>query len=95
MKLRNVFKQSRFVKLFYQGNEIVNLSEKDFKNPVNSLNILIDKTVMEIFINEGEHYIVRKLNDAADQTNLNFESDSAQIDIKNLKAYMKSVWDGL
>ncbi|WP_158275330.1 glycoside hydrolase family 32 protein [Pedobacter sp. HMWF019] len=87
------FSRAQFLKLFYQGREIVNLMAKDFPKLENDIDILIDKTVMEVFINDGVHYIVRKLDQTANMTALRFQADDASMMIKNLKVHqMKSIW---
>jgi fructan beta-fructosidase len=47
--------------LRYGGEEILSLSAKDCMPGANHLEVLIDKTVAEIFLNSGDRYIVHQL----------------------------------
>ena len=79
--------------LRYQGNEILNLPSTDFHPGENEMEILIDKTVAEIFINKGEYYLVRQLPPARNDHSLEFDSERYGPFLNSLQVYeMKSIW---
>jgi fructan beta-fructosidase len=99
IKMVTETKSGQNVRLFYQGNELVNFTAKDLINEHNNIEILIDKTVAEIFINNGEQYIVKRLGAPLNNTGLSFNrDDNPQPEnqgpfLKKISVYqMKSVW---
>jgi fructan beta-fructosidase len=79
--------------LRYQGNEILNLSSSDLPEAENEIEVLIDKTVAEIFINKGERYLVRQLLPKRNDNSLEFDSGNYGPYLDNLKVYeIKSIW---
>jgi fructan beta-fructosidase len=79
--------------LRYQGNEILNLFSSDLPAGENEMEILIDKTVAEIFINKGERYIIRQLLPKRNDNSLEFDSGKYGPYLVNLKVYeMRSIW---
>ena len=78
----------------YQGNEILNLTSTDFPNGENQMEILIDKTVAEIFINNGERYIIRKLLPKRNDNSLEFDSEKYGPFLESLIVFrLKSIWN--
>jgi fructan beta-fructosidase len=78
------------LRLRYQGNALVDLSSYD----VTSLEILIDKTVAEIFLNDGQRYIVKQLEPATNNKGLEFDGTDYGASIHSLDVYeMQSVWN--
>ena len=81
--------------VLYQGNEILSLSDQNIKAGDNDLEILIDKTVVEVFINNGEHYIVNNLPAKKNETGFEFNTDDTSSIFKTLQVYeMSSMWGG-
>ncbi len=81
--------------LRYQGNEILNLAASDFPSGENEIEILIDKTVAEIFINKGEHYFTKRLQSKTNDNSFEFDSEKYGPSINSLEVYeMKSIWEG-
>ena len=79
--------------LRYQGNEILNLASSDLPEGENEIEILIDKTVAEIFINKGERYLIRQLLTKRNDNSLEFDSGNYGPYLDNLKVYeIKSIW---
>jgi fructan beta-fructosidase len=57
------------------------------------LEILIDKTVAEIFLNDGERYIVKQLEPATNNKGLEFDGADYGPSIGSLDVFeMQSVW---
>jgi fructan beta-fructosidase len=82
------------IKLCYQGTELVNLSSRDLPQGINSMDLLIDKSVAEIFINNGSKYIVRYIISEKPGDGLWFESDRYGPFINSLEIWtMRSIWN--
>ena len=81
--------------LRYQGNAILDLAATDLRPGENEIEILLDKTVAEIFINKGERYIVHQLPPKTNDNGLEFDGEKYGPAIRSLQVYeMKSIWDG-
>jgi len=81
------------ISLRYQGNEIVSLQAADLPPGENDMEILIDKTVAEIFLNGGDRYIVRQLLPGRNNKSLEFDSENYGPFLKAINAFeMKSIW---
>jgi len=79
--------------LRYQGNEIVSLQAADLPPGENDMEILIDKTVAEIFLNGGDRYIVRQLLPGRNNKSLEFDSENYGPFLKAINVFeMKSIW---
>jgi sucrose-6-phosphate hydrolase SacC (GH32 family) len=83
------------LRLRYQGNEILNLAAEELSPGNNMMEILIDKTTAEIFINKGKRYIIQNFNNVTSNDGLVFDSDKYGPGIINhLEVYeMKSIWN--
>ncbi len=82
------------IEMRLQGNEILNLTSSDFGTGENQMEILIDKTVAEIFINGGERYITRKLLPERNDNSLEFDSENYGTFLESLQVFtMKSIWN--
>lgn len=80
------------MRLRYQGGEILNLSAEELSQGENTMEILIDKTIAEIFINHGKRYIINNLKGVMNKEGLIF--DSHGLIINHLGVYeMKSIWN--
>jgi sucrose-6-phosphate hydrolase SacC (GH32 family) len=81
------------LKVYFQGCELINLSLNEVTKPENSMEILIDKSIVEIFINHGERYIVKKLSSEKKDEGLYFKSNKSGTFINRLEVFeMKSCW---
>ncbi len=81
------------LRLRYQGNELVELGSKEVRAGENQLDILLDKTVAEIFLNNGERYIVKQLQAGKNGKSLEFDGVEYGPAIRAMQVYeMKSIW---
>ncbi|MEH6680251.1 MAG: glycoside hydrolase family 32 protein [Sediminicola sp.] len=81
-------------RLRYNGNILINLERAEFSRGQNHIEILIDKTVSEIFINGGERYIVIKLPEDMDSSGLSFESEKYGPIFNELEVHeINSIWN--
>lgn len=79
--------------LRYQGVDLVTLHAADFSNSRGSLQLLIDRTVAEIFVNGGRRYIVRQL--PASDSHIGLEFEGAGSTINHIDIYeLQSIWRG-
>jgi fructan beta-fructosidase len=80
--------------LRYQGNALLDLAATDLRPGANEIEILLDKTVAEIFINKGQRYIIHQLPPPANNNSLEFDGEKYGPAIRSLQVYeMKSVWE--
>jgi sucrose-6-phosphate hydrolase SacC (GH32 family) len=80
--------------LRYQGNALLDLAASDLRTGANEIEILLDKTVAEIFINKGQRYIIHQLPPPANANGLEFDGEKYGPAIRSLQLYeMKSIWD--
>lgn len=81
-------------RLRYNGNEVINLGVNDLSSGENSIEILIDKTVAEVFLNQGQRYIVISLPPNLNLNGLEFYSEKCGPFFKELEVHkMKSMWE--
>lgn len=82
------------LRLRYQGNEILHIPADELSGPENKIEILIDKTVAEIFVNYGRRYIIKQLMPPVRPGDgMVFESFQYGPKINSLEVYeMKSIW---
>lgn len=82
------------LRLRYQGNELLELRDTGVQKGENQLEILIDRTVAEIFLNNGQRYIVRQLPNPRNAKSLEFDDAGYGPVIRSMKVYdMRSIWD--
>lgn len=94
VKMKFTIASGNTMSLRYGGNEIMSLSSQEFSPETNEIEILIDKTVAEIFVNKGEHYITKKLLPATNNNSLEFDSEKYVPSLNSLEVYeMKSIWN--
>ena len=94
MKLNFTLEKGNNLRLCYKGGEFLNLSPEDLQPGENTLELLIDKTVAEVFINQGMRYLVRSLNGSKNSDGLIFNSEKYGPFINRMEVYeMKSVWN--
>jgi fructan beta-fructosidase len=98
LHIKMVFGLSRgnVLRLRYQGNTLIELSSRDLVaggSSTESLEILIDKTVAEIFLNDGERYIVKQLEPATNNKGLEFDGTDYGASIHSMDVYeVQSIW---
>lgn len=96
VKIDFTLDKGKIFRLRYLGTEILNLSSDELPEGQNKLEILLDKTVAEIFLNNGARYIVKEVkdNNIKSKDILVFDSlDKYGPTLKNLEVYeMKSIW---
>jgi sucrose-6-phosphate hydrolase SacC (GH32 family) len=81
------------LRLRYQGNSLLDLAATDLRPGANEIEILLDKTVTEIFINKGERYIIHQLPPATNNNGLEFDGEKYGPAIQSFQVYeMNSVW---
>ena len=92
LKVNFILEKGNLFRLYYQGKELVSIPYGDLPQGENSMEILIDKTVAEIFVNHGDRYIVKQLS-SGNNDGLVFESDKYGLFFKSLEVgEMKSIW---
>jgi fructan beta-fructosidase len=96
IKMTFTLPHGHVLRLRYQGNTLLELSSRELVaggSSVESLEVLIDKTVAEIFLNDGERYIVKQLEPGSNSKGLEFDGTDYGASIRSLDVYeMRSVW---
>ncbi|MGQ8335178.1 glycoside hydrolase family 32 protein [Sunxiuqinia sp. A32] len=93
VRMKFTLDEGNTFRLYYQGNSLIELSSDELLSGENQLEILLDKTIAEIFLNSGERYITRQLPLARHADGLVFESFKYGPKISMLEIYeMKSIW---
>ena len=81
------------LRLRYEGNDILDLAPEEVRAGENELEILIDQTVVEVFLNGGERYIVHQLAPGRNGNGLEFDSEKYGPTLSGVSVYeLKSVW---
>jgi fructan beta-fructosidase len=94
VKIKFSLPEGNRLSLRYQGKTILDLSDSDVNKGINELEILIDKTVAEFFLNHGARYIVHQLVHPANNNSLEFDGYKYGPVINSLDLYeMKSIWE--
>lgn len=94
LQLTFTLPQGNRFNLRYQGNELINLLSTDLSLGENQMEILIDKTVAEIFINHGERYIIKNLEVKRNEQGLELDSENYGPVLHTLQVHeMKSIWN--
>lgn len=93
-KMKFTIDAGNTLSLRYKGNELVNIPGNELPVGSNEMELLIDKTSAEIFINNGTRYIVRNLLPARNDSGLEFSSELYGPAIQQMEVYeMKSIWN--
>jgi fructan beta-fructosidase len=80
--------------LQYQGTDLVTLRSGDFEGGHGSIEILIDKAVAEVFINEGRRYIIRELPASNDPAGLRVHTEGTAATLDRVDVYeLMSMWE--
>ena len=78
----------------YQGNVLATVPYGDLENGRGDVELLIDKSVAEIFVNLGARYMVKEIPVSAEVRGLECGLGSAASRIDRLELYeMKSMWE--
>ena len=94
VKMKFTIDPGNTLSLRFKGNELVNIPGTDLTTSSNEIELLIDKTSAEIFINNGAKYIVRNLLHARNENGLEFSSELYGPAIEQLEVYeLKSIWN--
>ncbi|MBA4167967.1 MAG: glycoside hydrolase family 32 protein [Chitinophagaceae bacterium] len=81
------------LQLMYQGNELLALHADKERGDTMSIEILVDKTVAEIFINDGQQYIIRQLKPKRNDRSFEFNTERYGPAIQKMQwSEMKSIW---
>ena len=81
------------LRLRFHGDEIIDLSALELTPSNHTLELLIDRTVAEAFIDRGNHYIIKNIRNLNNNDGLVFESFKYGPTINSLNVYeMKSIW---
>jgi sucrose-6-phosphate hydrolase SacC (GH32 family) len=77
----------------YNGNDLVTLTAHDLNGGRCSVEALIDKSVAEVFVNQGSRYIIRELSTSSLRQGLSLSVEGAAQRLDHLDVYeMKSMW---
>jgi fructan beta-fructosidase len=72
----------------------VTLHSADLPGGHGSVQLLVDKTVVELFVNDGRRYIVRELPASKSRTGLAFRLEGIGTTLDHLEIYdLKSIWE--
>ena len=78
----------------YEGKSLATIHASELENSPASVEILLDKGVAEIFVNNGARYIVRELPTATTPDSLELELKNSSATIDRLQIYpMQSIWN--
>jgi sucrose-6-phosphate hydrolase SacC (GH32 family) len=93
IKLQVTLSDSDELAIQYQGNTLVTISSADLDNGRGHVEVLIDKCVAEIFVNEGARYIVRQTAQTAAGKGVELSLGQKASMINHLEIYrMNSMW---
>ena len=88
--------QGSNLSLLYQGNPLLRILPDYLTTGENSIEILVDKTVAEIFINQGNRYILKTLVPKTNDKGFEVATDATAPLFKTLQVYeMQSIWPGV
>jgi len=92
VKLNFTLDENSGISLYYEGNELITLNYEDLPQGDNKIEILIDKTVAEIFVNDGEKYILKQLT-SDENAGLTFDTEKYNPLLNKIEVIeMKSIW---
>jgi fructan beta-fructosidase len=81
--------------LQYGGSTLATIRAAELKDGKGSVEVLIDKAVAEIFVDEGARYIVRETSTAGGGKGLELGSGDGGTTVSRLEIFkMKSIWGG-
>ena len=78
----------------YQGTNLATIDSRDLPDGRGSIELLIDKSVAEIFVDNGRRYIVREIPTSTSSRGLTFNSGKSTNVLTSLQVYeIKSMWN--
>lgn len=93
VKMQVTLEKSDVLTVRYQGNVLATIQSGDLENGRGQVELLIDKSVAEIFVNGGSRYIVKEIPASNDVRGVECRLGDAASRIDRLEAYeMKSMW---
>jgi fructan beta-fructosidase len=93
VRLSVTFSREDALAIKYQGSAVATIHGADLENGRGFLEILIDKAVMEIFVDKGARYIVREIPTTPANRGLEFGLAESSSVIDHLEIHqMKSIW---
>ena len=93
VKLQIALGKEDTLTILYAGNPLATIRSADLENARGPVEILIDRSVAEIFVDQGERYIVREIPTTAGGHGLEFSMTPGTSIIDRLEVYeMKSMW---
>jgi fructan beta-fructosidase len=79
----------------YEGTNLATIHSRDLEEGHGSIELLIDKSVAEIFVDGGKRYIVREIPASTSTLGLTLSSGGSENILTSLQVYeMKSMWNG-
>ncbi len=103
VKMSINLEEDKYLHLMYNGNELFNFSTNDLLKEITTsgqekgiydIEILIDRTSAEIFLNKGERYIVKGLKPKKNDDGLEFISEKYGPVLQQLEVHeLKSIWN--
>jgi fructan beta-fructosidase len=79
----------------YEGTNLATIHSRDLEEGHGSIELLIDKSVAEIFVDSGKRYIVREIPASTSTLGLTLSSGGSENILTSLQVYeMKSMWNG-
>ena len=77
----------------YQGNDLVTINPIDLDNNHGTVELLIDRSVAEIFVDGGRRYITREIPSTSTDSGLELRSEATASILDHLDVYeLKSMW---
>jgi fructan beta-fructosidase len=93
VKMQVTFERDDELIIRYQGNPLATLRSGDLDKGMRSVEILIDKSVAEIFIDGGRQYIIKEIPATSNVNGLEFEVGRSGSMVNTLEVYkMSSIW---
>lgn len=94
VKLQVALAKNDALTLRYQGKTLAAIPAGESGNGQDSVEVLLDKTVAEIFVDGGERYIIQEIPAAMSNHGLEVSLGQSTSAIRHLEIYeMKSMWD--
>jgi len=82
------------LRIRYQGTELTSIQFGDLVGGRVSVELLIDKSVAEIFVNDGTHYIIKELPAPTTALGLEVETGLPGTILDTVEAFeLKSIWN--
>ena len=83
------------LEITYGNQSLATLDSKDAPSGPAKVEILIDKTVAEIFVNGGQRYILADLTNETGSRAIQLKAENGPVTLTDLQVYeMKSMWSG-